>query len=184
MNRTATKKSKGYTLLEVLIASSLAFIVIGAVFVTITWTGRQNSLCNKIMWSQSEAMRTTAKIEEYVRNAESISSIDATNGNWVVIKFPSGATGRFVYYNAPNTPRDGKLYLERTNVTETLLARGLTKNTTTNGYPLAMFSKINDRALRISYRVSEPTPTGNRASDDELYAASVRFAVCLRNATY
>jgi hypothetical protein len=182
MNAIGPVPSKrGYSLLEVMIASAVGTAVTIVVMTTFLWTGRQSNLCAKIAWSQTEAMRTSGKIEAYVRNASSISAIDQNLGNWVEFRFPNGETSRFTYYNLPNSPRDGKLYLQRTNTVETIVARGLTKITSTNGYSMPMFTKVNDRAVRISYRVAEPTPTGARASDDELYASSMRFAVCLRN---
>ncbi len=182
--QTNRKSRRGFTLTEVLIASSIGFMVSASIVSTFIWTGKQSSLCSKIAWSQTEAMRTSGKIESYLRNAQCITAIDQTNGNWVEVRFVNGTTNRFTYYNAPNTARDGKMYLTRTNTQETLVAYGLTKIMSTNGYPQAMFTKINERAIRVAFRVSEPTPNGNRASDDELYFACARFAVCLRNATY
>lgn len=173
---------RAFTLPEVLIAGSLTTLVSIVVMTTFIWTGRQSALCSKISWSQREVMKTNGKIEQFIRNAASISAIDESKGNWVEVRFPDNTTGRFTYYNDPGTPRDGRMFLLRNGSTERLVARGLTKITNTSGFPMPMFSKINDRTLRVSYRVAEPTPSGARASDDELYAAFACFAVNLRNA--
>jgi hypothetical protein len=172
---------RGLTLPEVLIAGSLSTLVSIVVMTTFIWTGRQSVLCSKIAWSQREVMKTNGKIEQFIRNASAISAIDEVHGNWVEVRFPDNSTGRFTYYNEPGTPRDGRLFLLRNGSSERIVARGLTKITNTGGYPMPMFTRINDRTLRISYRVSEPTASGSRASDDELFAAFACFAVNLRN---
>jgi prepilin-type N-terminal cleavage/methylation domain-containing protein len=180
------KTRRGFTLVEIMVAMSLGLLVAAAVSTTFIWTGRQSILCAKIAWSQGQAMRTSNKIEGYIRNATSISGIDTNLGDWVEVKFGDGTTGRFTYYNnaATNTQRGGMMYLVKSGSSELLVARGLTKIPNPNGigFPIAMFTKINDRAIRVSYRVAEPTPSGIQAADDGLYAAYARFAACLRNA--
>ncbi len=174
----------GFTLPEIMIANAIGLIILAAVSTTFIWTGRQSVLCAKIAWSQTEAMRTSNKIEGYLRNAESVSGIDTNLGEWVEVQFTDGTKGRFTFYNTPNTQRRGKLFLTKNGVTETLVARGLTKipNADGSGYPIAMFTKLNDRTIRLSYRVAEPTPDGAQAANDGDYAACARTAACLRNA--
>ncbi len=178
------KARQGFTLTEMMVSLAIGLLVAATVSATFIWSGRQSVLCAKIAWSQTQAMRTSNKIESYFRNATSISGIDAALGDWVEVRFGDGTTGRLTYYNTANTQRRGMLYLRKNNVTETLVARGLTKipNPDGSGFPLAMFTKINDRAIRVSYRVAEPTPDGAQAADDGAYAACARFAICLRNA--
>jgi hypothetical protein len=178
------KAKRGFTLTEVMFASSIAFVVSAGVMSTFIWTGRQNQLCSRIAWSQTEAMRSSGKIESLVRNAVSIAAIDEAQGNWVEVRFADGTTNRLDYYHEPDSPREGNLVLSRTNATELLLARGLTRIMTTSGFPTPVFTKINDRALRICYRVSEPGANGKRNPNDGPYSACARFAVCLRNAPY
>jgi hypothetical protein len=173
---------RGYSLPEVMIAGSLTTLVMVAIMTAFLWAGRQSLLCSKIAWSQSEVMKTSGRIEQFIRNASAISSIDESLGNWVEVRFPDGSTGRFVYYREDRHPRDGSLYLIRKGEPDRMLARGLMKITTTDGFPTPVFSKINDRSIRISFRLSEPTPEGKRAPDDRLYAGVARLAVCLRNA--
>lgn len=172
---------RGYTLPEVMVAGSLMTVVIAAVMTSFLWAGRQSMLCAKIAWSQSEVMHTSYKIEQYLRNASVISAIDESYGNWVEVGFPDGSSGRFVYF-IENGPREGALFLVREGKEDKLVARGLMKITTTDGFPMPVFSKINDRTIRISYRLSQPKANGKRALDDQLYAGVSRLAVCLRNA--
>lgn len=175
---------RGFTLSELMIAMAISSLVVITVSTTFIWTGRQSILCAKIAWSQIEAMRTSNKIESYFRNAKLISGIDTNSGDWVEVQFTDDTTGRLTYYNnTESSQRRGMLFLQKGESTEQLVARGLTKipNPGGLGFPLAMFTKINDRAIRISYRVAEPTPDGNQAANDGAYAACARFAVFLRN---
>ncbi len=180
--QTRRGRQRGHTLPEVMIAGSLSFVISAAIMQTFLWAGRQSNLCSKIAWSQGEAMRTSGKLEGYIRNAKSVSAIDESQGNWVEVRFTNGASSRFTYY--PTAPREGRIYLTRPNAPETLIAQGLTRIMTDSGYPTPMFTKINDRAIRVCYRVSEPTQSGTRSSDDQAYSACARFGVCLRNAPY
>jgi prepilin-type N-terminal cleavage/methylation domain-containing protein len=179
-----TQTRRGFTLPEIMISMAVGVLVAAAVSTTFIWVGRMSILCAKIAWSQTEAMRTNNKIEGYIRNAKAISGIDTNLGNWVEVQFTDGTKGKFTFYNTPNTQRCGMMYLQKNGGTETLVARGLTKipNPNGTGFPIAMFTKINDRAIRVSYRVAEPTPSGAQAADDGAYAACARFAACLRNA--
>lgn len=184
MTKTKTARSRGkagFTLPEVLIAGSLATLVSAAVMTTFLWTGKQSNLCSKISWAQSEVQRTSGRIERFIRNAEGISAIDESGGNWVEVRFKDGTTGRFTYCNSPETNRDGRLYLERNGVSQNIVARGLTKIPSTTGYSIPMFTKINDRAIRVAYRVTALLPNGQLTADDGSYASCARFAVCLRN---
>jgi len=172
----------GFTLTEVLVASSISTLVAAGVMTVFIWCGRQASLCAKIAWSQNEAMRTSDKLTLYVRNAAEIAAIDEVEGTWVDLRFPDGTTARLAYSNAVPELRDGRMFLQRTNGTEMIVARGLTEIQSPEGFTTPVFSKTRDNALRIAYRVSEPVSSGGRDANDGPYAACVRFGACLRNA--
>lgn len=80
--------------------------------------------------------------------------------------------------------RDGRMYFLLTNGTETIIARGLTEIQSSQGFTTPIFLKTRDNSLRISFRVSEPSSEGIREANDSDFAASVSFAVCLRNAEH
>ena len=177
-----TRAQRGFTLPEIMIAMALGVIVTGTILESYIWCGNQANLCSRIAWSQSTIMRTSTKIEAYVRNASSISGIDTTNGLWVEVRFTNGITGRLTYYNTTDTLRKGKMFLQQnTSTTEVLVAQGVTKIMDTTGFQIPVFTKLRDNAILFSYRVSDPTPSGIQAADDGDYAAYARFAVFLRN---
>lgn len=172
----------GYTLVEVVLASSISTLVAAGVMTVFLWCGKQAALCSKQAWSQMEAMNTSTRLSMYLRNASEIVAIDEIEGTWVEFGFPDGTTGRLIYSNAVPELRDGRLYLQRPDGDRTIVARGLTEIQESQGFTTPMFLRIRDNALRVAYRVSEPVPTGGREVDDGEYAACVRFAICLRNA--
>jgi prepilin-type N-terminal cleavage/methylation domain-containing protein len=171
----------GFTLTEVLIAASIAVIALAAVMSVFLWSGRQFSLCSKIAWSQDEAMRSSGKIASFIKNASAISGIDTNKGTWVKLQFPDGSIGTLTYSNSAPILRNGQLFLKRTNTTTVLVARGMTAIMDSQGFTTPVFSQIRANALRVSYRVSEPSTVSGNAADDADFAASVRFGVCLRN---
>ena len=172
----------GFTLTEVLMASSIAVVVATVVVTNFIWCAKQAALSVKISWSQKEAMNTADKLTMYMRNASEIVRIDTNEGTWVELRFPDGTLGRLAYSNAVPLQRDGRLYLQRTNGMEMIVARGLTKIQDAQGFTSPVFLKTRDNSLRVAYRVSEPAKSGGHDENDGLYAVCVRFAVCLRNA--
>ena len=75
------------------------------------------------------------------------------------------------------------MLIVRTNGTQTLVARGMTKIQESAGFNTPVFFQTRTNALRIAYQVAEPVaaPT-NSTVNDGLYVAVLRFGVCLRNA--
>ena len=181
MNRTRQISRAGFTLVELLVASSLSVLVSAAVVTAFVWAARQASLATKIAWSQNEARGTSARLTMYVRNAQRIVDIDESEGTWVELEFTDGSVGRLVYSNAVPLLRDGRMILVRTNGMQTLVARGLTEIQDSGGYTTPVFYRSRTNTLRIAYRVAEPTSAGTRDANDGPYAACVRFAACLRN---
>jgi prepilin-type N-terminal cleavage/methylation domain-containing protein len=180
--RTIHRAGKaGFTLTEILVASSIATIVVAGVMSTFIWCVQQATTASKVAWSQNESMNTAAKLTMYIRNARKIKAIDVSQGTWVELEFAGGVTGRLVYSNAVANLRAGQMLIQRTNGTETIVARGLTEIQDSGGFTTPVFTKTRSNALRVAYRVSEPAATGVRAANDGPYAASTRFAVCLRN---
>jgi prepilin-type N-terminal cleavage/methylation domain-containing protein len=188
MNRNRHGSRAGFTLPEVLAASSISTLVAAGVLVTFIWCGQQASLSSKIAWSQNEAMSTSSRLTAYIRNAREVVSIDTNYGTWVQLRFADGATARLVYSNDMPELRDGRMYIQRTNGTQAIVARGLTEIQDSDGFytpgrnPGFMFSITRNNALRVAYRVSEPAASGGRDANDGPYAAAVRFEACLRNA--
>lgn len=176
------RTGRGFTLIEMLVAATVTSLVAVAVVTCFVWSAKQAALCSKIAWSQDEAMRTSGKLTAYVRNASEVVGIDVSQGRWVRLRMPGGGVVRLSYTNMPSRIRDGQVVLRRSNSTEVVVARGLTEIMSSQGYTTPVFTKTGNNSLRIAYRVAEPVGSGNRAVDDSTYAASVRFAACLRNA--
>ncbi len=174
-------KRDGYTLVEILVATTISSIVLAGVMAVFIWSCRQASLCAKMGWSQQEAMTTAAKLTMYMRNASQVQAIDDVEGKWIDLGFPDGTTRRLSYSNAAPLLRDGRMYLQGDGTNELLVARGLTEIQSENGFSTPVFSQVGPSAVRVAYRVSEPTSGGTRAANDGAFAAIVRFAVCLRN---
>lgn len=179
---TRHKASGGFTLVEITVASGIALGAIAVVLSVFIWCMQQSTLCSKIAWSQGEAMKSSDKLLGYLRNAQSIYAIDSSHGNWVDVEFPGSIRVRLIYTNTVTELRDGRMYLVRTNTTETLIARGLTAIMNNQGYPLPVFTTNRADSLHISYRVAEPTGSGVTAADDGDYAACIQFTVSFRNA--
>jgi hypothetical protein len=181
MNSSRHAARGGFTLTEVLLSASLSSLAAAAVATAFIWCSRGVSLSGKIAWSQNEAMITSAKLTAYVRNASEIVGIDEREGTWVSLRFPDGSIGRLVYSNAVPELRDGRMYIQQTNGTFMLVARGLTEIQNTNGYTTPVFSSTRDNSLRIAYRVAQPAAGGDRDANDGPYAACMRFGASLRN---
>jgi prepilin-type N-terminal cleavage/methylation domain-containing protein len=171
----------GFTLIEILLASTISTAVALGVITTFVWCATQAGLCSKMSWSQSEAMHASAKLTMYLRNASEIVAIDEVEGMWVHLRFPDGSIGQLVYSNSVPDLRDGQLYLVREDGTETLVARGVTEIQDSAGYTTPVFFKTRDNAIRVSYRVAEPVSSGERAVNDGKFAVRERIGVCLRN---
>jgi hypothetical protein len=171
----------GFTLPEVMIAGSLSTLIAAAVMSVFMWAGRQTSLCSKISSAQTESRRTSAQLERYLRNARALVAIDESQGNWVEVRFTDGSLARLSYTNEPGAVRSGRLSLVR-NGEERILASGLTRIPSPEGYSLPLFTRVNDRAVRIAFRIASLGPGGRLTADDGAYASCARFAVCLRNA--
>lgn len=181
MNR---KHRNGYTLTEVMIASSIAVLVGSAVLTLFLWCADIAALCSKMSWSQHEAMRSGASLTSYIRNASAIVTNDVVRGRWVDLRFGTGTNttvARLIYTNAPGVLRDGRMYLKRANETETVVARGLTEIMDEHGFTTPIFTPVGTNCVRLAYRISEPGANGERAANDEKYASCVRLAVKLRN---
>ena len=183
MDTTNPRRAAGaaFTLVEMLVASSISTLVMAGVVTTFVWSIRQATLSSKVSWSQNEAMKTSAKLAMYVRNAVEVAAMD-NEGTWVQLRFVDGSTARLAYSNDVPNLRDGRLYLQRANGSETIVARGMTRIQDSNGGATPLFRMSRGNCMNMAYRVSEPREASNPAADGQ-YAAHVRLAVCLRNAT-
>ena len=171
----------GFTLPEALIASGVSVVLCAAVMTLFIWCGKQFVLCSKIAWSQVEGMNSGTELLCYLRNAKAIEGVDTNRGAWVKIRFPDGTLGTLSYSNSYQTLRDGRMYLQRTNGTVMIVARGLTQVMDSQGYTTPMFRTNRANSVTIAYRVSEPAASGTQAANDGDFAACVKFSACLRN---
>ncbi len=172
----------GFTLPEVIMASFVSILVTSAVLSTFIWCMRMSSDCAKIGWSQNEAMRTSQALMDFIRNADRVDDIDQSEGTWVALGFPDGTVATLVYSNAVPLVRDGRMLLQHTNGTETIVARGLTEIMDEGGFTCPIFSRVRPNVLDVAYRVAEPAASGGRDVADDPYAAQVIFSATLRNA--
>ena len=172
----------GFTVPELVIASALGLLVSAGVLTVFLWTGEQAALCSKISSSQDEAMRTMEKVTDLLHNGSSVAGIDVSSGRWVQVRFPDTTVSCLTYSNDVTGLRNGALYLQETNTTQLLVARGLTSVMDSRGFTTPMFTQTRSNSLRIAFRVATPTQYGTGAANDSQYAASVNFAVTLRNA--
>lgn len=179
---TGQSERNGFTTAEVLVASFITVLISAGVMTCFMWCAEQASLGVKIAWSQNEAMRTSSKLTDYIRNAVAVHRIDTASNTWVELLMTNGAVVRLSYSNALDQLRDGRMYLQTANGTDTLVARGLTKIMDDTGYSTPIFSlSPNSNVLQVAYRVSEPAASGGRETDDGDFAVSIRFGVYLRN---
>lgn len=182
----AQRMKSGFTATEVVISTTITAATIMAIFSAFFWCAERSATCTKMAWSQREAMETSMQLTDYIRNAVKISDIDKKEGTWLELTFPDGEVGTLIYSNAVPLQRDGRLYLTRSDSTdstnELLVARGLSELLDSKGHTIPVFkSQPNGNAVEISYRVSEPTAGGYRAVDDLNFAVSMRFSAALRN---
>jgi len=182
----------GFTLTELLVAVSIGSMATIAVLNVFLWGGRQAVLASKSGWSQREALITSEKISQYIRNASEIIGIDLDDGQGDVsgrkycaltLLHPDGSTNVLAYSNVEDVQRDGRMILLSNGSSNgVIVARGLTGYQDSSGYMPPVFQQIDNNAVRVAYRVSEPTKTGGRDVNDGQYAAYIRFSACLRNA--
>jgi prepilin-type N-terminal cleavage/methylation domain-containing protein len=173
----------GFTLTELLVASTIGLLATAAVISTFVWCVTQSVLAAKVAWSQNEATQTAFKLTDYVRNAKTIESVDDNKGTWVKLRLTDNSIVSLVYTNLTAQPRDGRMLLIRTNNTQTLVTHGLTGLMDSQGGALKVFSRTpRVNALRIAYRLADPTSAGSGAVNDGDYAVCSHFVVCLRNA--
>lgn len=182
MIRAHRHDRSGYTMPEVLIASGISSIVAAAVVTMFIWCFQQATLCSKAAWSENQALDSSEKLTAYIRNACAATNMDVSQGRWIELKMPDGTTGRLVYSNGVAALRDGRLYLQRANGSQMIVARGMTEIMDSQGYTQPVFARVGDRCVRVTYRVSEPVAGGGREADDADFAACVQFSVALRNA--
>lgn len=172
----------GFTMTEAMIASAISSVVAAGVITVFIWCFQQAQLCSKVAWSENQAMDSSEKLTTYIRNASAVTNMDVSQGRWIDLKMPDGTIGRLVYSNGVTQLRDGRLYLQRPNGGKMIVARGMTEIMDSQGFTQPVFARINDHCVRVTYRVSEPVAGGGRETDDENFAACVRFSVALRNA--
>ncbi len=172
--RKGTDRS-GFTLVEVLIASSVSGFVLTAVLGTHVWFMQKAVQCRQYAYAQSEVRASSRKILSYIRNAESIDAV-ATNGTWVRLKMADGTLSGFSYENPTKEPGMGHMVfvpdISDPSAATNIIADGLTEVMT--GNKPNIFVQTAADVLRVAYRVTEPLSPGE-------CPAEVNTAVRLRN---
>lgn len=185
------QRRAGFTLTELLVAVSISTVVMVAVLNVFIWGIKQSMIASKSGWSQREALMSSEKISQYIRNSSEIIEIDLDDGHGDVsgrkycaltLLHPDGSTNTLVYTNTEGIQRDGRMMLLRNGSSNGIVvARGLTGYQNSDGYAPPVFQLSGEKVVRVAYRVSEPTKSGGRDVNDGQYAAYVRFSACLRN---
>jgi len=171
----------GFTLVEVLTATSIAMIVLGGLMTVFLWCGRQVDQASRVSWSHMEALESSRTILCYLRGAKQILAIDTNEHRWVEVLQSNGEVGRLVYDNPVLHQRDGYMYLTNDNGRSTIIARGMTE-IMEPGYSPPVFRLMDGNSLRVSYRVVEPIAKRPGEIRDHTLGAIVDTGVCLRNA--
>jgi len=170
----------GFTLLEVLIASSLGILVLAGTLSAYIWALRTACESRQYAWAQTEATVSASKLTHYIRNARTIDRI-ATNGNWVQLVMSGGITSKFSYVNSLETDGDGKLLFQPdisdpSSVTN-IVAKGVSKVMTqpkTRNIFMKGTNSFYSNSVHIAYRITEPLTPGE-------CPAEVDIGVRLRN---
>jgi len=169
------RRQAGYTVTELLVASSISILVSGgflAAFITAVYAAGEG---RQFGWAQSECVRSSRMVMNYMRNACAVDSIDIS-GDWIQLSMPNGNVSRFEYVTDPQGEGQGSLTFVADVVSGTstsIVSRGLTKIMT---LPVRnVFAATGDDTVRVSYRVTEPMSPGE-------CPAEVEYGVRLRNA--
>ena len=177
------RRCGGFTLMETLIATGVASIVMTALFMTFVWVYDKSSHASHVSCSENTALASASKITDFLRNAQRISAIDTQNWMWVEITRTNGTKGRLVYVDPLPTYRNGYLYLSNSVGTAiVLVATGVTKIMQPGLNPPVFQMSARSNVLYVAYRVVEPVPSAPGQQGDQLIAAIVDMGVCLRNA--
>lgn len=179
-------KKRGFTLVEVMVATALSVLVFVALYTVYGWSAELSTLCGKKNRSQVAAINSSVRMMDCIRNASQISGIDSENGRWVELTYAGGETAIIAYTNSPEVARHGGggLGLFRPSKSPIWFVKnGITEMMDEQGFDSAVFS-VNSRTnmLYVRYRTSQPSANGGRDINDGKYAMHVRFATCLRNA--
>lgn len=182
---------RGFSLVEVMVSSTISLMVLFVVLGAFLWGGTQAVQCMKRGRSQQAATSSSTKITTYVRNAQEIHSIDEAHGNWVKLLFPDGSIGELTYINPTTDQRDGNLRLlkwdkfNRKVLEEKIVTSGVmaVPDPSGGGYneERVFVGTPGGANLNVSYWISAPNAKGARSAHDGGYAVVVRFSVCLRN---
>lgn len=178
MNR-GTKN--GFTLIEVMTASSVSMVVVGGVMAVFLWIGVQINQTQRVSWSHAEALDSSRSVLCYLRGATGITAADTNDWRWVEVGRPDGSTSRVVYAGPIEGQRDGSLYLTNSTGKVTVLARGITE-IMSEGFSVPVFRLTGPNYLRVSYQVVQPIDRRPGTVQTSGLGAIVDTGVCLRNA--
>lgn len=182
----ADARRKGFTIPEVMIASSIFLIVMALTLGIFTWVSIRVSWVQHVVWSYTEARRASRDLVDYIRNASAITQVDTNQCLWIELRMPNNSTTRFVVVNPPgDVPRDSYMYMSNSITGNSMIvARGLTGLMTSDGFSRPIFFvQPNMRTIRLGFRVTEPVPAGREAVNDSRITAIIDTSVTLRNSS-
>ena len=169
------KARRGFTLVELTIASSISVFVLGTLMTVFLRTSRVTYLARQSIYGQTEVRQSAQKIIAYLRGGKNIANID-TAGRWVEIEMPNGIISRFEYINPTEQIGGGQMAfvadISSSNAITKIVARGLTEVMTLPARNV--FHQTSDNTLRLAYRVTKPMTPGD-------IPAEVDIGVYLRN---
>lgn len=162
----------GFTLVEVMIATTIGGIVLAAMLTAFIWVLQRTSECQQFAWAQTESIKVSQRLVAYLRNASVITNIDVA-GDWIEVVMPTNnVIARISYINTTGLPGEGRLVLvpniaSPTSNTNTL-ARGLTKVMT---LPTRnVFEQTGPSSVRIAFRITKPAESGQYPSEVDIGA--------------
>jgi len=179
MKRKKRKNNAGFTILEILIASVLGLLIMGAVL-TITISSQR--LCNAILEQinvQEASKKSAEMIARDIRGADYVQiyasypgASQVTSGNFIKIFFPTTQSITNVgYYLANNEIRKvTNLGTDNTGSTldDKLLAEGAEGT--------AIFNTDTNNKIRVQFRI-----VNTQGNDSGTQASDIDFFVNLRN---
>lgn len=166
---------RGFTMIELLVASTISVIVGAAIFAVFLWAMNSAYESEQYGWAQTESIKSSQKIVSLVRNALAIHDIDAS-GNWIELSMPpTGRVYRLEYVNTTGQAGDGRMLFMTGaggGATTNVIGSGLTKVMT---LPVRnIFEQTSSNSVRIAYRITKP---GGRSD----YPSEVDVGAFLRN---
>jgi len=173
--RQSGKNANGFTLIEVLVTSSIALLVMGGTLSVAMWTMRRAAWARQMGYAQTETMKSSSHLRYCIRNAVAVNAIDES-GDWVELRMPNGSVSRITYWNPTETRGMGQLvYMDNiasSTAVQRVVSEGLTKVMSVPSRNV--FHQTSANTLRMAYRITEPL-------SPQACPQEIEFSVELRN---